>query len=490
MCSIFPENDEKARTLAVTTEDLDQPTKPGDIVSMKVAIEEVGFGKAQIVILLLSGLVFCADCAEVTYLSFVTEVLRCQWGLTPKQESMIGSAVFIGIVIGCLLMGYVGDHLGRRPAFLLSSCVICICGFATCFAQGPVSLIIIRTVVGIGISGVTVAYDVLCEAVPANHRGAIGLVLEFFWTGGGLWVILCAWLSLNSEGWRLFTALTAVPTLIAAIAGYFMLPESPRWLAEMHREPEAVKIINQWAVMNGKDFHIKGIHHHDGTHGDTLCVKCDRKLVCRFLILIVPWFAFGACYFGVVMLLPRLFETDGKSSACDIKFNYGELLIPCGAEVLGLIWTIAWIDTVGRRWTTCVSFFTGGAACMVLGFRNLNMTILTLAASIGRGAQMAASCAIYVHTPEVFPTHLRAQTHALLNLICKIAAAFAPFLISKEVPQKVCAAVFMSLSFAGGIAILFLPETAGIDLEVLSDDERSTEATSSEEDCRSDSSIE
>lgn len=43
-----------------------------------------------------------------------TTQARCEWQLTPLQESILGSVVFLGMLVGALVWGGLGDVLGRR----------------------------------------------------------------------------------------------------------------------------------------------------------------------------------------------------------------------------------------------------------------------------------------------------------------------------------------------------------------------------------------
>merc|ERR1719204_3026052 len=105
----------------------------------------------------------------------------------------------------------------------------------------------------------------------------------------------------------------------------------------------------------------------------------------------------------------------------------------------------------------------------MLGFRNLGKTLLTVVASIGRLSQMAACCATWVHTPELFPTQVRAEVHGMLNLASKVGAVCAPFLISDIFSQLQCAIIMSLISLTAAIAAICLPETAGIELADASD---------------------
>mgnify|MGYP000423082049 FL=1 len=83
--------------------------------------------------------------------------------------------------------------------------------------------------VGFGVGGLTVPFDIFAEFLPTSHRGKHLLVIEYFWTAGSLITPLFAYLTLETS-WRLFVILCAVPCIISGFLGALLVPESPRWL--------------------------------------------------------------------------------------------------------------------------------------------------------------------------------------------------------------------------------------------------------------------
>ena len=69
--------------------------------------------------------------------------------------------------------------------------------------------------------------------------------------------------------------------------------------------------------------------------------------------------------------------------------------------------------------------------------------------------------------PELFPTKLRASGHAVANCFARIGAFFSPFLAEKRsVPMLVIGLTLGIVNGVAAAAALFLPETAGRDLDV------------------------
>lgn len=85
------------------------------------AIDFIGFGKFQWLMLLYTGLAWCADAMEMMLLSFLGPAAKCEWGLTPSQESLITSVVFIGTMSGAYAWGSLGDAKGRKLGFFATA---------------------------------------------------------------------------------------------------------------------------------------------------------------------------------------------------------------------------------------------------------------------------------------------------------------------------------------------------------------------------------
>ena len=155
-------------------------------LSIDDAIERIGMGPFQHHVLWAAGLTFAADATEVMVVSFLSLTLQSEWGLTDMQTATMTACVFAGSLVGTLFFGHFGDHYGRRPAFLLACAIISLFGLATALANGYPSLVGIRFMVGFGVGGLVVPFDVFAEFLPTSRRGVKLLHIEYFWTAGSL----------------------------------------------------------------------------------------------------------------------------------------------------------------------------------------------------------------------------------------------------------------------------------------------------------------
>jgi MFS transporter, putative metabolite:H+ symporter len=176
-------------------------------------------GSFQYRILVAAGLCFAADAMEVLLLSFLAIVLQAEWGLSPQQTATLTCSVFIGSIVGSLVFGYLGDAYGRKPAFLWTALIICVFGFGTAAANSYMTLVVFRFMVGLGVGGVTVPFDIFAEVCPKAHRGGLLLLLGYFWTAGTILVVVLAYFSLRGDvnDWRIFVGLCGIPCLISSL---------------------------------------------------------------------------------------------------------------------------------------------------------------------------------------------------------------------------------------------------------------------------------
>ena len=165
---------------------------------------------------------------------------------TNEQTAAFLSAGFLGLFIGSLIAGLIGDKLGRRKAFQFN---LLLFGFATilgALSPNMTFMIAMRFFVGLGLgSELVTSFSMINEFAPVARRGrwcAIGSTIAN--CGSPIGMFLCLffitiWSPLGQESWRLVFA-----AIIVCIARQAM-PESPRWLIQHGRFDDAEAIISR-----------------------------------------------------------------------------------------------------------------------------------------------------------------------------------------------------------------------------------------------------
>jgi hypothetical protein len=124
-------------------------------ITVDEAIERLGMGLFQCVILTAAGLCFAADAMQVLMLSFLSQVLRIEWHLSDQDTASITSILFFGAIFGTLTLGPLADKIGRKPVFLLAASIISCFGTATALVTDYRALLATLFVVGWGVGGLT-----------------------------------------------------------------------------------------------------------------------------------------------------------------------------------------------------------------------------------------------------------------------------------------------------------------------------------------------
>src|SRR5205823_6899254 len=105
------------------------------------------------VVAALGGLLFGFDTAVI---SGTTAALTQQYQLSPKFLGITVASALWGTVIGSMLVGFLGEELGRRDSLRLMAILYMISGLGCAFAWHWPSLVGFRFAGGLGIGGSSV----------------------------------------------------------------------------------------------------------------------------------------------------------------------------------------------------------------------------------------------------------------------------------------------------------------------------------------------
>lgn len=219
--------------------------------TVEQAIDYIGFGKFQMVFLAVTGLSWLCDAMEMMLLSFIGPAARCEWRLTTTQASSLTSFVFLGMGFGAPSFGMFADRKGRLFSLRCSTGLTLLAGVGSALAPTFSALCFTRMVVGFGLGGVPVAYNLCAEFLPSKKRGVYLSSLEFFWSFGSMISALLAWTILPKSSWRTLLGATVSPLILLGVLLVWM-PDSPMYLASKGKMEEAERTLRFIAKMNRK----------------------------------------------------------------------------------------------------------------------------------------------------------------------------------------------------------------------------------------------
>lgn len=160
--------------------------------------------------------------------------------LDPSTAGLLGSYAMLGVLVGALTCGAVGDWLGRRRLLLVSISWFSLGMLFTAFASSVMAFGILRFLSGLGLGAVlAVAGATMAEFAPANKRNLYNAIVYSGVPAGGVLAAGLGIILLEPLGWRGLFIIGAAPLVLVPIA-FFKVPESPRWLLTRGRREEAI----------------------------------------------------------------------------------------------------------------------------------------------------------------------------------------------------------------------------------------------------------
>uniref|UniRef100_A0A2P2MQS8 Organic cation/carnitine transporter 7-like n=1 Tax=Rhizophora mucronata TaxID=61149 RepID=A0A2P2MQS8_RHIMU len=468
----------------------------GQSYTVDEALLAIGFGKFQYMVMFYAGMGWVAEAMEMMILSFVGPAVKTEWNLTSRQESLITTVVFAGMMVGAFSWGQVSDRFGRRRGYLVATLATSAAGLLSAFAPNYVSLLIARCFVGLGIGGCPVLFSYFLEFVPAPNRGTWMMVFSAFWTFGTIFEAGLAWIVMPRLGWRWLLGLSAVPSFILLVF-YIATPESPRYLCLKGKKNDALRFMQKIAKINGKEL-PPGVlvADHELDHqlqGDKpppegpilkdshlspfqiVRLLLSTKLIRTTLLLWVIFIANAFSYYGLVLMTTELNNKNNKchqtqeanSQKKSDGVNYKDVFITSFAEFPGLIISAIIIDRIGRKLSMAVMFFVCCVFMLPLVVHR-SSRVTTALLFMARICITGTFSIIYIYAPEIYPTSVRSTGLGLASSMGRIGGMICPLVAVSLVQgchQSAAVGLFVGVVFIAGIFVLLFPyETKGLDL--------------------------
>lgn len=398
-------------------------------------------------------------------LAFALPVLARLWHISPQQSGYLIGSAYVGQLGGAFLFSWLAERYGRVRSASIAVAIIAAMSLACALAQNFTALIACRLVQGIGIGGeMPVAAAYISELSPARGRGRFFLLYEMIFPIGlmaagqaGAWLVPL-W------GWRAIFLIGGTPcALISLLAA--RLPESPRWLISQGRLADAEKIVQQIEASAGGAPEVLADAPVSG-HRTRWRETVSRAYRGRTLVV---WTLWACAYFVSNTLnnwLPTLYNTVYK---LDLRQSLRAASFTNIAQVALLLACAFAIDRLGRRNWTVAAFASGAILLGTLGRADLHSVLgVAILATLSYGVIGSANAVLYLYTPEIYPTRMRAIGVGLASSWLRLASAVGPAIVGAMVAANGISAVFQmftGVSTLGALAATKMIETRGQRLE-------------------------
>ena len=348
---------------------------------------------------------------------------------TLPQNLQFLSLTFVGMTLGSLITGFVGDKYGRRFTYQVNLLVFGLASFAAAFAQDMPQLIICRFVQGLGLGAeIVVGYSTLTEFVPPATRGRWLAFMAFLTVCGFPVTAILGYLIIPTWGWRPMFVIAGIGSLIV----WYLrknLPESPRWLEAQGRTAEAE------ALMQAIE---KDVSATAGALPPPAVAAPVPQLSAAAMfkppilqrLLVGSWvlITINTLIFGFVIFLPQFFLRQGLT----ITNSLGYTVVLAGASLVGCACGAVLSDTVGRRWSIIgASLLTIVAGWFYARFNAASdpALVLSVGAILIIAIYIQTALLFGVYTPELFPTEIRLRANGICNTLGRAATVVSPFVV-------------------------------------------------------------
>lgn len=437
--------------------------------TVEEAVEAIGFGKFQLLVYFVGGIITAADALEMMLLSVLSPVLRCEWFLSEWQVALITTVVFLGMGISSPFIGLLGDKYGRKGALLIVTLCIGYFGFLATFSPSYGWMLLLRGLVGCGMGGSTQGSSLLAEYLPSKYRAKLMLTGQVFWATGVTVEILLASVVIPTLGWRWLMVFSSLPVLVAATL-LTCIPESTRYLVAAGRIGEATQILNRGAKLNNSSL-PEGCLVQASSCQQQLGRPLDlfsREYLRSTLQLWLLWFGTAFAYYGMVLVSSQVLTvSSAKVHVCKCAFltrdDYKTMIFSTLGEFTCIPLNLIMVDTVGRKWTGSVNLFLTGLFFCLMQL-DVSRGLLTFFMFAVRGFSAATFSWVYLYSVEVYPTSIRTFGMGTASMWARVGAMVTPFIAQVLMARSVSTALwcYTAVCVLCSITALCLPiETRG-----------------------------
>lgn len=241
------------------------------------------------------------------------------------------SAGLMGLMIGALVMGPLGDRVGRKRVLISATLFFGVTGGLTGLVQSVDQLMISRFLTGLGLGGAMPNIMALAtEYAPKRHRHVvIGLVSASFPTGAMISGLVASVL-LDDVGWHVIFYIGGSAAIVLSLMLCVVMPESVRYLSLNASNQVRIRRIMARIWPASASLDVIFVSHNRQAGGSSVM---HLFLSGRKVMTLSLWAAFFmnllVLYF-IVSWLPGLLRTEGmpiSAGAIAIAaFSFGGIL--------------------------------------------------------------------------------------------------------------------------------------------------------------------
>lgn len=389
------------------------------VVDVDAILDATRFRGLPLTVMLCVAVTLALDGFDIQAIGFVAPALKAEFQVERSALAPVLAASLLGMALGGLGVGPIGDRWGRRKAVLISTALFGVGMLLASTAATLDALTFWRLLTGIGLGGAMPnATALMVEFTPPQWRSqAVAAAIVGVPVGGMFGAALAAEV-IPAFGWRaLFVIGGALPLVWLGVM-YFKLPESPRYLAtrrdESHRLAAVLNRLEQDSRYTSQDrFILDSLPMGENAGG-------IRALFARGLVkdTVACWVIFTTNIFAVYAYFnwaPVVLTSLGLEQAAAVResvvFNLagvaGALVLSWLIPRFGSRRPLAWCALVAVLSLAYLGWLAHAQAVDSLTRPSLPM--LTIGIAMAGFTIIAVQIGMFAVVAQVYPTECRSS---------------------------------------------------------------------------------
>jgi AAHS family 4-hydroxybenzoate transporter-like MFS transporter len=434
------------------------------IVDVGAVIDSANYFWVPFFITVMMIVIMATDGYDLFLMGHVGGHLVADWGISRADLGPINTAGLLGMAIGSVSLGWLGDRIGRKRSYFTCLVFLCI-GSVLCYlaakggspanAKETISQMAMwRFVTGLGMGGITpLATTLISEWTSKKVRSVIvALVISSVPVGGSL-----AGLANQHIPWQdMFLVGGLVPLALFILFGYF-LPESPKYMAQHPAlrgklAKSLNRLLGEQRFDGTEEFRVQ----EEGKRSSHWLATIWNSYYARATFFIWVAFSFNSFvlyiytnYLKVLLPADRVAEVTAGSALS--LFSIGAFFGSIGGAFL-----IRW---AGSRYVGSGLALLGVGATAVIGLLLVgtasptasNVLVMSFLAGVSFNGMQAFMYAVAAHS---YPTEIRGSAVGLAQTVSRIGAVLSPIIASGYLAMDPLPGVNLFFWFVAGCAFI------------------------------------
>jgi AAHS family 4-hydroxybenzoate transporter-like MFS transporter len=433
------------------------------IVDVGEVIDSAKYFWVPFGITIMMMIIMATDGYDLFLMGQVGPSITAEWQVTSAALGSINTAGLLGMAIGSVGLGWLGDRIGRKRSyfaclvFLFIGSVLCWhaakSGTPDTATESLRMMTIWRFVTGLGMGGITpLATTLISEWTSKKVRAVVvAFVISSVPVGGYL-----ARFAVKHVEWEMMFLIGGLVPLALFILFGFLLPESPKYMAQRpHLHQRLAKSLNRLFGEKRFDGTEQFVVQESGKRSAHWLATIWNSDYARATAFIWLAFSFNSFVLYVYTNYLRVMLQESSMSGEIAADSLGLFSIGAFFGSIGGAFLIRWY---GSRYVGTVLALLGVVATALIGSLLMGdapaeskVKLFSFLAGVSFNGMQAFMYAVGAHS---YPTELRGSALGLAQTVSRIGAVLSPIVCTSYLAMDPRPGMNLFFWFVAGCALI------------------------------------